>query len=183
MGAASIGTRSIERGSISPLLAGAFGRLAPMSQDNLRQKDRDEMGNSPIRSTGILPLRYSPCDVVRPVSDCEERDVRRLGCRKNVPFPASCVPEHNHGILEGISNPEFSSWKFRELVRSAGLRVSRCQRAHHTVLRQSDAPSAGNDFFRPPFCPLLYRRIRAVGTPLNSFLLNRDSTVCHASVS
>jgi hypothetical protein len=71
---------------------------------------------------------------------------------KNVSFPASCVPEHNHGILEGISNREFSSWKFRELVRSAGLRVRSCQRAHQTVLRQSYAPCAGNDsFFVPRF--------------------------------
>jgi hypothetical protein len=33
------------------------------------------MGNSPIRSirsTELLPLRYSPCDEGRPVSDCEE---------------------------------------------------------------------------------------------------------------
>jgi hypothetical protein len=73
---------------------------------------------------------------------------------KNDPFPDLRLPEHNHGILEGISNREFSSGKFRELVRSAGLRVSSFQRAHQTVLRQSYALSAGNDFFSSPVSPV-----------------------------
>jgi hypothetical protein len=94
-----------------PLVVNAFWLLCEgQSRQSLRLMVRTN-GRSIRHWNGGFARIRSQFPPVKRASVTSTDGPKRRGPRvsKNVPFPVSCVPEHNHGILEGISNPEFSS--------------------------------------------------------------------------